>query len=255
MDGKVAVVTGGATGLGAAVSRRLAERGAHLAIVYSRSKAEAEATAEECRGLGVEAIAVQGDVGEDADCRRVAEEVAARFGRIDVLVNNAGTTKMVDHRDLEGLDGADFLDIYRVNVVGTYQMTRAVAPHMRAAGAGAVVNVSSTSSTDGSGSSMAYAASKAALNTLTISLARSLAPEVRVNAVLPGFIATRWYSDPLGQDTLDSMVTQFAQSTPLRRAGMPEDIAVPIVFLCDEGAEHITGALLTSDAGATLKPL
>ncbi|WP_344414232.1 SDR family oxidoreductase [Pseudonocardia ailaonensis] len=251
MIGKVAVVTGGATGLGAAVSRRLAERGAHVAIVYSRSAAEAEATAEECRGLGVEAITVQGDVGDDAACRAVADEVVARFGRIDVLVNNAGRTKAADHRDLDALDGGDFLDLYRVNVVGAFQMTRAVAPHLRAQGAGAVVNVSSTSSTDGSGSSMAYAASKAALNTLTISLARSLAPEVRVNAVLPGFIATGWYDAA----TRDSLADEFRTRTPLRRAGTAEDIAVSVVFLCDEGARHITGSLLVSDAGATLKPL
>ena len=255
MDGKVAVVTGGATGLGAAVCRRLAGRGARVAVTYSRSAAEAEATAAECRELGVDALTVRGDVAEDADCRRVADEVAGRWGRVDVLVNNAGRTKIVPARDLDGLDAEDFLDIYRVNVVGAFQMTRALAPHLRAHGRGAVVTISSTSSTDGSGSSMAYAASKAALNTLTVSLARALAPEIRVNAVLPGFIGTRWYSDPLGQQTLDDMVEEFRRTTPLRRAGTPEDIATSVVFLCDEGAEHITGSCLVSDAGAALKPL
>jgi 3-oxoacyl-[acyl-carrier protein] reductase len=254
MDGKVAVVTGGATGLGAAVGRRLAGRGARVAITYSRSADEAEATAEQCRALGVDAVALRGDVGDDAACRAVAAEVAQRWGRIDVLVNNAGRTRIVPHSDLDGLTAEDFEAIYRTNVIGTYQMTRAVVPHMREVGYGAVVNVSSTSSLDGEGSSIAYAASKGALNTLTVSLSRALAPEIRVNAVVPGFIGTRWFSGPLGQERYEELVGRVEKTTPLRRAGTPEDIAVAVVFLCDEGAEHITGTTLVSDAGASLKP-
>jgi 3-oxoacyl-[acyl-carrier protein] reductase len=254
MDGKVAVVTGGGTGLGAAVARRLAGRGARVALTYSRSADEAEATAQECRGLGVDAVALRGDVGDDAACRAVAAEVARRWGRVDVLVNNAGRTRIVPHADLDGLTGEDFADSYRTNVIGTYQMTRAVVPHMRAVGYGAVVNVSSTSSLDGEGSSIAYAASKGALNTLTVSLSRALAPEIRVNAVVPGFIGTRWFSGPLGQDRYEDLVDRVERTVPLRRAGTPEDIAVAVVFLCDEGAEHITGTTLVSDAGATLRP-
>jgi 3-oxoacyl-[acyl-carrier protein] reductase len=254
MDGRVAVVTGGGTGLGAAVCRRLAERGMRVAVNYSRSAAEAEATAARCRELGVEATTVQADVGEDADCRRAVAEVVERWGRLDVLVNNAGRTKIVSHDDLDGLTADDFAAIYRTNVIGAYQMTRAAVPHLRANGLGAVVNTSSTSSMDGQGSSIAYAASKGALNTLTISLARALAPEIRVNAVVPGFIGTRWFSDPLGEQGYDALVERVAGSTPLRRAGTPEDIAVSVVFLCDEGAEHITGTTLVADAGASLKP-
>lgn len=254
MDGKVAVVTGGATGLGAAVSRRLAGRGARVAITYSRSVDEAEATAQECRDLGVEAVALRGDVDDDDACRAVAAEVAQRWGRIDVLVNNAGRTRIVSHSDLDALTADDFASIYRTNVIGTYQMTRAVVPHMREVGYGAVVNVSSTSSMDGEGSSIAYAASKGALNTLTLSLSRALAPEIRVNAVVPGFIGTRWFSGPLGQEGYEALRGQVERSTPLRRAGTPEDIAVSVVFLCDEGAEHITGTTLVADAGASLKP-
>jgi 3-oxoacyl-[acyl-carrier protein] reductase len=129
-----------------------------------------------------------------------------------------------------------------------------VVPHMRERGYGAVVNVSSTSSLDGEGSSIAYAASKGALNTLTVSLSRALAPEIRVNAVVPGFIGTRWFSGPLGDEAYQQLVGRVQQTTPLRRAGTPEDIAVSVVFLCDEGAEHITGTTLVSDAGASLKP-
>jgi|SRR4051794_2101597 3-oxoacyl-[acyl-carrier protein] reductase len=254
MDGKVAVVTGGGTGLGAAVARRLAGRGARVAITYSRSAEEAGATAQECRALGVDAVAVRGDVGDDTACRAVAAEVAGRWGRIDVLVNNAGRTRIVAHSDLDALTAEDFELSYRTNVIGTYQMTRAVAPHMREVGYGAVVNVSSTSSLDGEGSSMAYAASKGALNTLTLSLSRALAPEIRVNAVIPGFIGTRWFSGPLGEQRYGELVARVEQTTPLRRAGSPEDIAVSVVFLCDEGAEHITGTTLVADAGASLKP-
>uniref|UniRef100_UPI0015F0763A SDR family NAD(P)-dependent oxidoreductase n=1 Tax=Pseudonocardia pini TaxID=2758030 RepID=UPI0015F0763A len=199
-------------------------------------------------------VAVRGDVGQDADCRRVVAEVVDRWGRIDALVNNAGRTRIVPYDDLDGLSAEDFEAIYRTNVVGTYQMTRAAAPHLRAHGLGAVVNVSSTSGADGEGSSMAYAASKGALNTLTLALARALAPQIRVNAVVPGFIASRWFADPLGPEGFDALVERVRDSTPLHRAGTPEDIAVSVVFLCDEGAEHVTGTTLVADAGASLRP-
>lgn len=252
LQGKVAIVTGGATGLGAAVCERLAGRGANIIVNYSRSRHEAEATAQTCRELGVEAEAVQADVGKDEDCRRLVEHAAALWGRVDVLINNAGTTRMVALTDLDGLDGDDFMAIYRTNVIGAFQMTRACAPHMKRAGHGAVVNISSISAQNGLGSSVAYAASKGALNTMTLSLARALAPEIRVNAVSPGFIATRWFAGPLGQEGLQKMVSSQEESTPLRRAGTAEDIATAVVFLADEGAQHITGTNLTSDAGHLL---
>ena len=257
---KVAIITGASAGLGAAVAQRLAERGANLVLNYARKREQAEATAESVRSLGVEAIALQGDVGEDADCRRMVEAVVKKWGRVDILVNNAATTKVVAHDDLEKLMGEDFIRIYRTNVVGAYQMTRACAPHMKAQGFGAVVNISSIASLSGMGSSHAYAASKSALNTMTMSLARALGPEIRVNAVLPGFMATQWFSDMVGGGAaFDEIVARQRAMTPLQRAGTPDDVANAVVFFCDEGAQHITGTTIVSDAGfhlgAKLKPL
>jgi 3-oxoacyl-[acyl-carrier protein] reductase len=249
---RVAIVTGGATGLGAAVSCRLAGRGFRVAVNYSKSADDAERTASECRLLGVDAVPVQGDVSLDEDCRRVVEEVVDRWGRVDVLINNAGRTKFVEPQDLAGLDMDDFCSIYGTNVVGAFQMVRAVVPHMRSRGFGAVVNVSSTSALDGAGTSIAYAASKGALNTMSLSLARALGPEIRVNVICPGFMATRWFADPLGEQGFLEKVADVERSSPLGRAGTPDDIATAVVFLADEGAEHMTGTMMLSDGGAQL---
>lgn len=249
LRGKVAIVTGGGTGLGASVCLGLAERGARVLVNYARSAEAAERTAEACRALGVEAAAVQADVGDDAACRAAVEAAVARWGRVDVLVNNAGRTTFAAPGDLDALSDEDFLDIYRTNVLGAYHMVRACAPHMRASGFGAVVNISSIAGLTGVGSSLAYACSKGALNTMTLSLARALGPEIRVNAVCPGFIATRWFSDPLGEAGMQRIIAAQEAMTPLRRAGTPEDIAKSVLFLADEGSEHITGVTLVSDAG------
>lgn len=250
--GKAAIVTGSAMGLGAAVAVKLAERGVNVVINYSKSEKDAHEAAAECKRLGVETLCVQANIAEDADCRRLAAETLARWGRIDILVNNAGTSVFADHKNLEALTAADFHKIYDLNVVGAYQMIRAVAPAMKAAGKGAVVNVSSIAAVTGIGSSIAYAASKGALNTMTLSLARALAPEIRVNAVCPGFIGTRWFSDRMDADGFQGMIDTQRRITPLKRAGTPEDIADSVVFFCAEGAEHITGETLITDAGMHL---
>ena len=218
-------------------------------INYTKSVKEAEETLGLAKQKGVDAILAQGDVGNDDDCRRIAAQAHDRWGRIDMLVNNAGTTKFADHGDLDALTADDFLNIYKVNVVGAYQMIRACAPHLKAHQLGRVVNVSSIAGVLGVGSSVAYAASKGALNTMTKSLARSLAPEIRVNAVCPGFIGTRWFSERFGPETYARIVEHNMQSTPLHRAGTPEDVADAVVFFCAEGGVHITGETLLSDAG------
>jgi len=249
LKGQVAIVTGSATGLGAAVALKLGARGAKIVINYTKSLKEAEATAAQARAKDIDALLLQGDVASDADCRRLVKDTHSKWGRVDILVNNAGTTKFADHADLEALTSDDFLNIYKVNVVGAYQMIRACMPHMKAQGYGAVVNVSSIAGVTGIGSSVAYAASKGALNTLTKSLARSLAPEIRVNAVCPGFIGTRWFSERFGEETYARIIEHTKQTTPLARAGTPDDVADAVVFLCAEGAQHITGETLLSDAG------
>jgi 3-oxoacyl-[acyl-carrier protein] reductase len=249
MKNQVAVVTGSATGLGAAVALRLADNGARVVINYTKSIKEAEETLGQAKAKGVDALLAQGDVSNDEDCRRIVKQTVDKWGRVDMLVNNAGTTKFADHADLNALNAEDFLNIYKVNVVGAFQMIRAAEPHLKATGFGRVVNVSSIAGVLGVGSSVAYAASKGALNTMTYSLARALAPEIRVNAVCPGFIGTRWFSERFGPETYARIVEHNKQSTPLQRAGTPEDIAEAVAFFCGEGARHITGETLLSDAG------
>jgi 3-oxoacyl-[acyl-carrier protein] reductase len=200
VERRVAIVTGGATGVGAATACTLAERGYNVVINYSRSANEAEATASQCRERGVDAVTVKGDVSNDEDCRRVVSEAIDRWERLDALINSAGITQFVPMTELERQNAEDFHKVYAVNLIGPYQMARAAAPHLRRTGRGSIVHVSSISALSGSGSSFAYVTSKAALNTLTLALARTLAPEVRVNAVLPGLIESRWLPTGLGDE-------------------------------------------------------
>ena len=250
--GGVFIVTGSATGLGAEVSRRLAGKGGNVVINYTRSESEAQATAAECRNLGADAILCRADVSVDDDCRRMAAEALERWGRIDGLVNNAATSVIVPHHDLEGMSSDDFQRVLSVNVVGAFQMVRAVTPAMQQQGKGAIVNISSGSGFSGSGSSIAYAASKAALNVMTYSLARALAPAIRVNAVCPGVMQTRWWREGLGEEGYQSFIDRYAASVPLQTAGTTEAVADPVVWLL-EGAEHVTGETILVDAGGHLR--
>ncbi len=251
IEGSSAIVTGSATGLGAAVAKLLAARGCNVVVNYTKSKTEAEETAAACKDLGAEALLCRADVSRDDDCRRMAAQAFDAWGRIDALVNNAGTTKVAAHDDLEALTDEDFQRIYGVNVIGSYQMVRAVAPHMKKAGQGAVVNISSIGAVTGIGTSIAYAASKGALNTMTLSLARALAPEIRVNAVCPGLIRTRWMRDGLGEEGYGQLLKQVEETTPLQKVSEPEDIAETVVWLI-EGAGHVTGETIIVDAGMHL---
>jgi 3-oxoacyl-[acyl-carrier protein] reductase len=243
MSGKVAIVTGGSSGIGAATVKELAKRGWRVAINFSKDSAKAKKLATECK----DAFAVQGDVSEDADCRRVASEVLAQCGRIDALVNSAGSTKFVKHADLEGLSAQDFHDIFRVNLIGPFQMVRACAGALKAS-RGAVVNVSSVAHLLGTGSSIAYAASKAALNAMSFSLARTLAPEVRVNIVAPGYVNTPWQVAAHGEAGAAEAERRYAAVAPLKAASEPQDVAEAIVWLV-EGARRVTGEIIYVDGG------
>ncbi len=231
-DGKVILVTGGGTGLGAAIAIGAAKRGAKALILnYSKSRKEAEVTAKAVQAAGAEAVLVQGDVGEDADCRKIAA-AAAPYGKLDVLANNAGTTKHVPkHADLDGLSKEDFLRIYAINTVAPFQMIRACRSLLEASGLGSVLMTSSIAGVTGGGSSVAYAASKGALNTMTLSLARALAPKIRVNAICPGFIDTRWFSDAYDKETADTPAREReeldAAAGGLHRRGHRRRGAVP----------------------------
>jgi 3-oxoacyl-[acyl-carrier protein] reductase len=248
--GKVAIVTGSATGVGAAVAVMLAGRGCNVVVNYTKSRDEAEATAAQCREQGSEAIVVQGDVSDDAACRAIVDAAVKAWGRVDYLVNNAGKTKFIPYEDMDALTKDIFLDIYAVNVVGPYQMIRAAAPYLKSSG-GAIVNNSSIGGVTGIASSMAYAASKGALNLLTRSLALTLAPEVRVNTVCPGAIQTRWVRGGLGDAEYGKLIEGLSAQLPLRRVAGPEGIARSIVaFLVDH--TEVTGETLNVDDGLHL---
>lgn len=249
MQGAVAIVTGGGTGIGAAVVRRLAARGVSCVINYASSRDEAEALAAE---VGQGAIAVQADIVDDAACRKLAVAAADAFGRIDFLVNNAGRTKFAAHEDLDALDAEDFIDIYRLNTVAPFQMVRACAPALRASPFGAVVNVASVAGVFGMGSSVAYAASKGALVTMTKSLARVLAPQIRVNAVAPGYVATGWYEKRLGEEGFAKLNAKVAASVPMGFATGPDDVAGPIEMLLDPMSRAMTAEVLLLDGGGHL---
>ncbi len=252
MKGKRAIVTGAGTGLGAATAIGLAKRGVHLCVNYARSAEAAEKVAEECRALGVEAFTQQADVSEDADCKALVASAVSKLGGLDVLINNAGITKFAKHSDLDALDSDDFLRLYKVNVVSVYQMTRAARPHLSADGVGSIVNVSSIAGVTGAGSSVAYAATKGAINTMTLSLARALAPNMRVNAVCPGYIASGWFTKYQGDAVEDKTADHAEASTPLKVASKPEDIADSIIFFAGPDSRHITGETLLVDAGMHL---
>jgi len=228
---KVAIVTGGTSGIGEATAKELARRGWRVAAM-TRSHGEKE---------------FRGDVAEDADCRRVAKAALDKWGRIDALVNNAGTTKAVPHPDLEGLAAEDFERIFRLNVVGPFQMVRACAAALKS-NQGAIVNVSSVASVLGTGSSVAYAASKAALETMSLSLARSLAPEVRVNVVAPGHTRTPWHEAARGAAGAAEVEKRYSSIAPLRAVSESEDVADAIVWLI-EGARRVTGEIIYVDGG------
>ena len=246
-----AIVSGSARGIGAACAVALANRGFNVAVNYSRSAEAAAEVVAQCRQAGADAIAVQGDVADDRSCREIVQATLDQWHRLDVLINNAGITKFAEARDLEALSAADFQRILSVNVVGAYQLARAAAPYLKASAVASVVNISSHSGFSGIGSSTAYAASKGALNTLTRSLALALAPEIRVNAVCPGFVDTTWMSAKLDDDQLADFKKKVASLAPLKRIVSAEDVAEAACwFACD--AKAITGQLLVIDGGTHL---
>ncbi|MBU1377220.1 MAG: SDR family oxidoreductase [Alphaproteobacteria bacterium] len=249
----VVVVTGASTGLGRAVAVAVATQGAKVVVInYARNRDDAEETARQCQAQGAETVLVQGDVAKDEDCRKIAA-AAEPYGRVDALFNNAGVTKFAGHGDLDAVSAQDFLDLYSVNVVGAYQMVRACRTLLESAPRpGAVVMTASIAGVTGIGSSIPYAASKGALTTMTLSLARALAPKIRVNAICPGFIDTPWFGKGLGEAAADRIRANAAAGTPLKAASTPDDIAASAVFLASPASRHVTGETLLVDAGSHL---
>ena len=248
---RVCVVTGSSSGIGAATARLYAKNGWNVVVNYSRETAPAEAVASECRAFGGEALVVKADVALDADCRRLAAEVEGTLGRADVLVNNAGTTKFVPAKDLDGLDAAEFHRVYGVNVIGAFQMARALLPMLQRQPGGAIVNISSIASMMGIGTSLAYMASKGALNALTIGMARAFGPSVRVNAIAPGLVDSAWLRQGLGEERFAGAVQFYKDRSALAAVMTPEDVADAAWWL-GAGAAKTTGEVLLLDAGLRL---
>ena len=251
VEGKSAIVTGGGTGVGRATALQLARLGCSVLVNYSRSERDAEKTAAEAAALGVKAIACRADVADDAAVRAMTDTALKEFGRLDVLVNNAGTTTFVNHADLEKVTEEDWDRILAVNVKGTFFCTRAATPALKDSGDGEIVNVSSVAGVAATGSSIPYCASKAAVNNMTIALARVLAPEVRVNAVAPGAISGRWLKGGLGE-AYDQVMRGIASQVPLKATCTPEDVADAIVGLIT-GSDLVTGQVLVCDGGMLIR--
>lgn len=243
---KVVIITGGGTGVGRATSLAMARLGYDVVVNYSRSRDEAEATAIEIKAEGVKALVYQADVADDTACRDMVA-AAATFGRINVLVNCAGTTDFIPFHDLDAVSDETWVRLYKVNVVGAFHCARAVRQPMLAAGGGVIINVSSVAAQLGQGSSIPYCCTKAALDNLTVSLARTLAPQIRVNGIAPGFIDGRWTQGGLGSK-FDAIKQAYEKTLPLGRVCQPEDIADAIVSLI-AGSSLVTGQTLTIDAG------
>jgi 3-oxoacyl-[acyl-carrier protein] reductase len=240
---KVALVTGSATGVGRACAIRFAQLGYAVTVNYSKSEADAVETANLVEACGVPALLCKATVADDAQIKQMVARTAATFGRLDVLVNNAGMTHFVAHTDLDALTETVWDEIFQVNVKGAFYCIRAAMPLLKAV-KGNVVNVTSVAGLTGMGSSIPYAASKAALNCMTQSLARAFGPDVRVNAVAPGPILTRWL------EGREAHIQKFLEQAPLGRAATPDDIADTVVYLAT-GTTLTTGQVLVVDGGRT----
>ena len=250
VQGKVAVVTGSSAGVGRATAELLAGLGAKVLVNYAHSEEDAAEAVAAIEDAGGTAHAFRADVGQDAECRALIQHAVDTFGGLDILVNNAGRTHFIAHDDLDAVSDQVWDDIMSVNVRGVFNCTRAAAPHLRSSGNGAVVNVASIAGLRGVGSSIPYAASKAAVINMTRSLARVLAPDVRVNCIAPGFIDGRWLRAGIG-DNYDEVKAGASANTPLQGVATPETCADAILGFIQTNT-FVTEQTITVDGGASL---
>ncbi|ADF40294.1 SDR family NAD(P)-dependent oxidoreductase [Priestia megaterium] len=241
---KVFIITGGGTGIGKATALKLADRGAKLVINYSNSETEAKKVVEEIIEKGGTAFAFKANVASEHEVNNMIDRTITQFGRLDGLVNNASITAQISMNDLESATDDVWDSLYDVNVKGMFHCVKAAVPHIKKQKAGAIVNVGSIAGTTGIGSSIPYAATKAAIHTMTKSLAIALAPHIRVNCISPGAVDTRWWSGN------EDKMYQLAGNLPLQRISSPEDIADAILFQLKQ--ESLTGQVFTIDNGQTL---
>jgi len=248
----VVVVTGAAGGLGRAIAIGAAERGARAVVINDLVGQDGAAeTAELVKAAGATPILALGDVGDLANCEAIASAAKA-FGVIDALFNNAAkTVPGGDHSRLD-TEADDFIDVFRVNLIGPYQMIRACKPLLDKSSRAAIVNISSIAALTGLGTSLPYVASKGALISVTLSLARALAPTIRVNSLCPGHIDTPWFGRLYDENQVEAIRQSFRQGNALNAVSMAEDIAGPALFLGSTDARHLTGEVLRVDAGLHL---
>lgn len=247
-----AIITGSSSGIGRAIAIALAKQGCHIAINYSHNDIGAKAVAEACEQYGVNTLVQKANVAEDEDCHALVAATSEKLGAPNILINNAGTSKFCDHRNLAGLSKQDFLDIYSVNTVGAYQMIRAAESALRRHDIAHIINMASIAAVTGVGSSVAYAASKGALLTMTMSLARVLGPQIRVNAICPGFVQGDWLEQGLGTETYQKMLAKMQQVAPLKDTATPERVAEVAVGIIT-GMDWATGESIIVDGGAHLQ--
>jgi ketoreductase RED2 len=238
---RVALVTGSSSGIGAAVARRLAASGVSVVVNSARSVEAGTALAAELP----DAHYIQADVADEEQAQRLVAQTVERYGRLDTLVNNAGRTRVIPHADLAAASPAVWREIFGLNVFGTWQLTVAAVPHLKATGSGSIVNVSSLAGSRPGGSSLPYAASKATVDHMTRLLASVLGPEIRVNCVAPGLIATPWI------DGFDEFREFVSATAPLRRVGTPEDVAKVVCDVAD--SLYLTGEIIRVDGGFQLR--
>jgi len=251
LDNKVAIITGASSGVGAALARKLAANDVKVVVNYARSKAGAEATVAAVEAAGGQAIKFRADVSDDLQCIALVQKTIEEYGQLDILVNNAGTTTYVEHKNLDLLSDAVWESTLRTNLMGPFYMSRAALPELIKRGGGEIVMTSSIAGLTTNGSSMAYCASKAALNSLTRTLAKAIGEHnVRVNAICPGLINGKWASEGWGERWED--VIAFAEgSAPLGKVSTPEDIADSIMSVIT-GTDLMTGQIITVDGGFTI---
>jgi 3-oxoacyl-[acyl-carrier protein] reductase len=246
LAGKVAIVTGSAAGIGSATAIELAREGADVVVNYSRSEDEAKQTLAEVQKHGGRALLIKADCSRESDIKELVDRTVKELGGVDILVNNAGRTRFIPLPDIDEVTDADWDAILQLNVKGAFYATRACVPSMRQRGDGLVVNVSSIAGHTGAGSSIPYAVSKGAMTTLTKSLAKALAPIIRVNAVAPGIVTTRWVAGR------EEHVERYAKDTPMQRAAGPEDVARVIVSFATHGT-FLTGEVTVVDGGREMR--
>lgn len=241
--GRVVLVTGSSSGIGERVAQRFAALGATVVVNSSSSVEAGEAVADGLRSdYGATASYVRADISDAEEARALIDQIIAQHGQLDVLVNNAGWTTRIDHRDLDALTDEVFRKTFEVNVFGTWWVTSAAMPHLKVATDGNIVNITSVAGLRPIGSSMAYSMSKAALNHMTVLLAKSYGP-VRVNAVAPGLVATPWTTD------WENQHQAVAKSNPIGRSATPDDVAEATLALVRN--RYVTGEIFVVDGGLT----